>query len=165
MSCRWVRHRTPISTSTLATTAGPRWSSSRPRDPPGRAGSGSPGLSAVSPDGLEREDAMPIYEYACEMCGPFTAMRPMAQFLDACPCPECGTGTTRAFLSAPAIASSSSGGRVPYAATEPGAASPRRASAAHPVGCGCCVRRMPMPAALSTGGRVFTAHGSIRRSR
>ncbi|WP_409567228.1 FmdB family zinc ribbon protein [Methylobacterium sp. E-016] len=42
---------------------------------------------------------MPIYEYACEMCGPFTAMRPMAQFLDACPCPECGTGTTRAFLS------------------------------------------------------------------
>ena len=33
---------------------------------------------------------MPIYQYECEDCGPFTAMRRMAQFRDPCACPECG---------------------------------------------------------------------------
>lgn len=103
---------------------------------------------------------MPIYDYACDLCGPFTALRPMAQFLDPCACPECGAGATRTGLSAPAIVSGHAGGRVAFAATEPSA---RPASAAHPSGCGCCMRRLPLPGALSAGGRVFTAHGPGRR--
>ncbi|WP_423794585.1 hypothetical protein [Methylobacterium durans] len=91
-------------------------------------------------------------------------MRPMAQFRDRCACPECGEGAPRTFLSAPAITSINPGGRVVREATRPSATYPRRASAAHPAGCGCCVRRMPLPGALSTGGRIFTAHGPVRRS-
>lgn len=106
---------------------------------------------------------MPIYDYACDACGPFTAMRPMAQFLAPCACPECGAGATRTALSAPAIVGGSAGGRVAFAATEPSASPSRPASAAHPAGCGCCVRRLPLPGALSAGGRVFTAHGPVRR--
>lgn len=106
---------------------------------------------------------MPIYDYACDACGPFTAMRPMAQFRDPCACPECGAGATRTFLSAPTIVSGTAGGRIACAATEPPATYPRQASAAHPAGCGCCVRRLPLPGALSAGGRVFTAHGPVRR--
>ncbi|WP_369413115.1 FmdB family zinc ribbon protein [Azospirillum baldaniorum] len=164
MSCRCVRRQTPTSTSTRATMAGPRWSSSPPRDQPGRAGRRSPGLSAISPDGAEREDVMPIYDYECEACGPFTAMRPMAQFRDPCACPECGAAAPRTCLSAPAIASSIPGGHVAHDDAEPGAPHPHRTSAAHPAGCGCCVRRLPLPGALSTGGRVFTSHGPVRRS-
>ncbi len=106
---------------------------------------------------------MPIYDYACDACGPFTAMRPMAQFRDPCACPECGTGAPRTFLSAPALVGGNAGGRVARAATEPNTTHPRRASAAHPAGCGCCMRRLPLPGVLATGGRVFTAHGPSRR--
>ncbi|KMO37242.1 hypothetical protein VQ02_13885 [Methylobacterium variabile] len=106
---------------------------------------------------------MPIYDYACDVCGPFTAMRPMAQFRDPCACPECGAGATRAFMSAPAIGGGHAGRRVADGAPVPSAAPSRRASVAHPAGCGCCVRRVPLPGALSAGGRVFASHGPIRR--
>ncbi|MGT2479025.1 FmdB family zinc ribbon protein (plasmid) [Methylobacterium oryzae CBMB20] len=106
---------------------------------------------------------MPIYDYACDACGPFTALRPMAMFRDPCACPECGGGAARTALSSPAIIGGSAGSGVAFAATEPGASPARSASAAHPAGCGCCVRRLPLPGALSAGGRVFTAHGPGRR--
>ena len=116
------------------------------------------------PDGRKREDAMPTYDYECELCGPFTAMRPMAQFQDPCACPECGDGAPRTFLSAPAIASSDLRRRGAFAAIEASATDQRRAAAAHPADCGCCMRRLPLPGALAAGGRVFTAHGPSQRS-
>ncbi|MGY2048003.1 FmdB family zinc ribbon protein [Methylobacterium sp. JK268] len=106
---------------------------------------------------------MPNYDYACDECGPFTAMRPMAQFRDPCLCPGCGVGAPRAFLGAPAIARINPGGRLAPAATEPSTTSPRGGSAAHPAGCGCCIRRMPLPGTLSAAGRVFTSHGPVQR--
>ena len=102
---------------------------------------------------------MPIYDYACDACGTFTAMRPMSQFRDPCACPECGTGAPRTFLSAPALTRGDPGRRVAAAATEP-----RRASAAHPAGCGCCMRRSPIPGALASTGRVFSSSGPLPRS-
>ncbi|AYO86481.1 MULTISPECIES: FmdB family zinc ribbon protein [Methylobacteriaceae] len=107
---------------------------------------------------------MPTYDYVCDACGPFTALRPMAQFQAPCACPECGAGAPRTFLSAPAIVGGNAGGRAAFAATEPSATSGRPASAAHPAGCGCCMRRSPLPGALAGGGRVFMAHGPVRRS-
>lgn len=107
---------------------------------------------------------MPIYDYACDACGPFTALRPMALFRDPCACPECGGGAARIVVSAPALIGGSTSGRVAFAATEPSASAARPGPAAHPAGCGCCVRRVPLPGALSAGGRVFTAHGPGRRS-
>ena len=38
---------------------------------------------------------MPIYEYHCTKCGPFTAMRPMAQSAAPSDCVSCGRGAAR----------------------------------------------------------------------
>ena len=100
---------------------------------------------------------MPIYDYACERCGPFAAMRPMARFRDPCDCPRCGSAASRTWVEAPAIGRGDPNGRR----TGASAASP--APTAHPSGCGCCMRRVPLPAALSDTGRVFTANGPVRR--
>ena len=108
---------------------------------------------------------MPIYSYDCERCGPFTAMQPMARFQHPCPCPECGTEAPRTTVSAPAIASTGRSGRSVYQAAEPSDTHRRPSAAAHPAGCGCCTRRLPLPAALSAGGRVFTSQGPVRRSK
>ena len=108
---------------------------------------------------------MPNYDYTCSACGPFTAMRPMAEFRDPCACPACGAGTSRAFLSAPAIACMDPTRRSAFASNERDASSRGPTKAAHPAGCGCCVRRSPIPSALSSnGGRVFSSSGPLRPS-
>jgi hypothetical protein len=48
--------------------------------------------------------------------------------------------------------------------TSPSATDPSRASSAHPAGCGCCMRRPPIPSALSSTGRVFSSNGPRPRS-
>ncbi|NUZ04661.1 FmdB family zinc ribbon protein [Piscinibacter koreensis] len=106
---------------------------------------------------------MPIYDYECRGCGPFMALRPMAQFRDLCACPECGADAARILVGAPAIARGGPHGRRAGAANEPGATDPRPQAPAHPAGCGCCVRRMPLPGALSGRGRIFTSSGPFRR--
>ncbi|WP_267361750.1 MULTISPECIES: zinc ribbon domain-containing protein [unclassified Methylobacterium] len=108
---------------------------------------------------------MPIYDYACEACGPFTAMRPMAEFRDPCACPECRVGALRTFLSAPAIARMDPARRSALASNERDASSRGPTKAAHPAGCGCCMRRSPVLSALSSnGGRVFSSSGPLPRS-
>jgi putative FmdB family regulatory protein len=69
---------------------------------------------------------MPLYEYVCDACGPFAAMRPLASFADPCACPDCGAAAPRDLLASPAL-----GG-----AAAPVAASP--APKAHVGGCACC---------------------------
>ena len=44
---------------------------------------------------------MPVYEYMCEECGPFTAMRPMAEYEKPCVCPSCTLDAPRVLLTAP----------------------------------------------------------------
>jgi putative FmdB family regulatory protein len=105
---------------------------------------------------------MPTYSYECEKCGPFTDMRPMALFCDPCACPKCGTAAPRTISVAPAIGSINLAGRISDRGIEAVETRPRRSSP-HPAGCGCCMRRTPLPGALSAGGRVFTSHGPLRR--
>ena len=107
---------------------------------------------------------MPIYDYECAACGPFTAMRPMVQFRDPCACPECGSGASRTFLRAPPIAGMDPTRRTVLASPERGANGRGLAKAAHPAGCGCCMRRSPIPSALSSTGRVFSSSGPLPRS-
>ena len=107
---------------------------------------------------------MPIYDYDCQVCGPFTAMRPMAEFRDPSACPSCGAGASRASLSAPGIPGMDPARRSTFASNERNAGSHRPTKAAHPAGCGCCVRRWPVPSALSSNsGRVFSSSGPLRR--
>jgi putative FmdB family regulatory protein len=71
---------------------------------------------------------MPTYEYECPDCGPFTDIRPMAEFDLPQPCPDCTQPAPR-LLTAPAL-----GGGVQEASV---GAAPR----AHAGGCGCCAPR------------------------
>ena len=68
---------------------------------------------------------MPNYEYECENCGPFQENRPMAEFAQPQPCPDCGDPAPR-LLTCPAIG----GGAV-----EGGTAT---SAPAHAGGCACC---------------------------
>ena len=80
---------------------------------------------------------MPVYDYACDDCGVFTAFRPMSAFRDPCACPGCGNDSPRAFLSAPALAGMDANRRRAMATNERSAHEPKR-SAAHAAGCSCC---------------------------
>jgi len=44
---------------------------------------------------------MPVYEYLCNDCGPFTDMRPMSECDDPHDCPRCESSSPRVILTAP----------------------------------------------------------------
>ncbi len=90
---------------------------------------------------------MPVYDYECESCGPFTFMRPMAQCDRPARCPHCGGKAPRAFLTAPYFAMPAERRRA-YAASEMGGA--------HDAGCSCCVTP---PTRTVARGRSRTKRG------
>lgn len=81
---------------------------------------------------------MPTYEYDCPSCGPFEAVRPMAEFQAPHACAGCGVPAPRVILSAPRLAGMGSGRRAAFATNERSANAPRQSRGAHPAGCGCC---------------------------
>ena len=81
---------------------------------------------------------MPIYEYECADCGGFTASRPLAQYREPQPCPDCGASAPRALLTAPAFAGMPSVTRQAHAINERSAHEPRSSAQGHGAGCGCC---------------------------
>jgi putative FmdB family regulatory protein len=84
---------------------------------------------------------MPVYDYLCERCGPFTEMRPMAHYELPHGCPVCGFEAPRVILSAPHFSGLSAERRLAHATNERSANAPRSASelrAKHGAGCGCC---------------------------
>ena len=83
---------------------------------------------------------MPVYDYLCTRCGPFTEMRPMAESDRPHECPECGKDAPRAFLTAPYFATMSSERRLAHATNERSASAPLTLSGrnAHGGGCSCC---------------------------
>jgi putative FmdB family regulatory protein len=84
---------------------------------------------------------MPVYDYLCGRCGPFTEMRPMAESDRPHDCPSCGKAAPRAFLNAPYCAAMSAERRFAHATNERSADAPQRLSDlknAHGAGCGCC---------------------------
>ncbi|MGV7030989.1 FmdB family zinc ribbon protein [Methylobacterium symbioticum] len=83
---------------------------------------------------------MPVYDYACESCGPFTVMRPMAEFQHPHDCPDCGATCRRAFLTAPRLSGLDPATRAAHATNERSRHAPRR-SGSHGPGCGCCAPR------------------------
>ena len=46
---------------------------------------------------------MPVYEYLCGDCGPFTDMRPMAECDAPQDCPRCESESPRVILTAPSF--------------------------------------------------------------
>lgn len=82
---------------------------------------------------------MPYYDYQCEDCGPFTAIRPMAFSGEPCACPECGGESPRAFLQAPNFSLMDTAKRTAHATNEKARNEPKVASKlGHGAGCSCC---------------------------
>jgi len=82
---------------------------------------------------------MPVYDYLCMRCGPFTEMRPMAEADLARKCPTCRKKSPRAFLTAPYLASAA--GKVLRGADASRVAAGARFGAGHGGGCNCCSGR------------------------
>ena len=73
---------------------------------------------------------MPVYEYLCNDCGPFTDMRPMAECDAPQDCPQCESESPRVILTAPAFFCMPSDKRKAHATNERSA---QRAQDARPV--------------------------------
>ena len=95
---------------------------------------------------------MPMYDYACAACGPFTAYRPMADYDKPLACEDCGAMAPRAILRAPALAMMDSGARNGMTVNERSRHEPRK-SKAHPSGCGCCSTSRGFSATPVAAGR------------
>jgi putative FmdB family regulatory protein len=102
---------------------------------------------------------MPVYDYQCARCGPFTEMRPMSDCDRAQPCPRCARRSPRAFLTAPYCADMSAERRRAHATNERSASAPRTRSElknAHGAGCGCCTqKRLGTAKPAPDGGKSF----------
>jgi putative FmdB family regulatory protein len=70
---------------------------------------------------------MPLYEYVCDTCGPFAAMRPLAEFAAPYDCPDCGAESPRNLLASPALGGNGGAAPGPAVAAKP-----------HPGACACC---------------------------
>jgi putative FmdB family regulatory protein len=97
---------------------------------------------------------MPTYDYRCEACGGFDALRSMGERDQPVACPGCGRPAPRVMASAPRLALLEAPLRTALATNERACHEPRRsgdyARLAHPAGCGCC----------SGGKRGATVHGA-----
>ena len=68
---------------------------------------------------------MPVYEYLCNDCGPFTDMRPMAECDDPQDCPHCENESPRVILTAPNFFCMPSDKRKAHAINERSAHAPK----------------------------------------
>jgi putative FmdB family regulatory protein len=104
---------------------------------------------------------MPIYDFECASCGPFSVMRRIADREKPCRCPECGSEGGRV-ISAPSLALMAGASRTAHAANERAAHAPRQSSdgpsARHRPGCSCCsTGRAPL------AGASAQASGGLKR--
>ncbi|MGQ3671499.1 FmdB family zinc ribbon protein [Xanthobacter sp. TB0136] len=104
---------------------------------------------------------MPVYDYLCEDCGPFTQMHPMSACEEAQPCPECKAFSPRAFFTAPHIAGMDAGRRNAFSTNERSSNAPMSVgeygektarAKSHGSGCGCCAPRMQSRTRVGPGG-------------
>ncbi|MFC0241956.1 FmdB family zinc ribbon protein [Rhodopseudomonas telluris] len=84
---------------------------------------------------------MPVYEYMCDACGPFTDLRPMSEYEEPQPCPVCETTSPRVILTAPNFSCMPAAQRSAHATNEKSRNAPMSVGeykAKHAPGCGCC---------------------------
>jgi len=84
---------------------------------------------------------VPVYEYLCNDCGPFTDMRPMAEYDAPQDCPHCAVQAPRVILTAPRFSCMPAEKRKSHAINERSANAPKTLNeykASHGPGCGCC---------------------------
>ncbi|WP_447589316.1 FmdB family zinc ribbon protein [Aquipseudomonas campi] len=92
---------------------------------------------------------MPIYEYDCDSCGDFTAIRPMSQCTEACACPGCGEPSRRVILSTPRFSTMAGEQRRAHETNERSSHAPQSlaeyaSKRKHASGCSCCTPNKPV---------------------
>jgi putative FmdB family regulatory protein len=81
---------------------------------------------------------MPVYDYDCQDCGPFSELRPMDESRSPAACPGCGSVVPRAYLAAPRLALLSAEVSHAYAVNERSAHEPTIGGGhRHSPTCGC----------------------------
>ncbi len=99
---------------------------------------------------------MPTYEYACDTCGDFTALRSLALRNEPCACPDCGQDAVRVMLSAPRLGVMASATRSAHAVNERASHAPQSSKdyvrLKHPSGCGCCSTSKPSKTLTTPAG-------------
>jgi putative FmdB family regulatory protein len=90
---------------------------------------------------------MPVYEYLCDECGPFTDMRPMAECDDPQDCPRCEVSAPRVILTAPNFFCMSPDRRKAIATNDRSSHAPKTLAeyTSHGPGCGCCSKKPSRP--------------------
>jgi putative FmdB family regulatory protein len=99
---------------------------------------------------------MPVYEYQCNDCGPFTQLRPMAEYELPSDCPDCGAQAPRVMLTAPHCSTMSTQTRIIHATNERSANAPHTLSslkASHGAGCSCCSGKSLRPSRMVRRGK------------
>jgi putative FmdB family regulatory protein len=81
---------------------------------------------------------MPTYEYACASCGPFDALRPIAERDRAADCPGCSQPAPRVLGGGPNLAGLAAATRRTMAAGERAAGDGSYPRMRHPAACRCC---------------------------
>ncbi|MEE2944589.1 MAG: zinc ribbon domain-containing protein [Pseudomonadota bacterium] len=71
---------------------------------------------------------MPIYQYTCASCGPFSETASISEFDKPCACPACGDMSPRNLLSVPQLSSVNSVARKGHAINERASDNPKLAS-------------------------------------
>jgi putative FmdB family regulatory protein len=79
---------------------------------------------------------MPVYDYCCERCGIFTALRPMAVYQEPHDCPGCGASVPRVIVTPPRLAGMDKGRRTAFVTNERAAHEPKQATG-HRLGSEC----------------------------
>ena len=98
---------------------------------------------------------MPVYDYLCHDCGPFTDMRPMANAMHRWIARNAPRNPPRAILTAPNFFCMPSDRRKAHAVNERSANAPKTVSeckASHGAGCGCCSGGKPSRLVKKTRG-------------
>jgi putative FmdB family regulatory protein len=104
---------------------------------------------------------MPTYDYACQGCGGFDALRSLAQRNEPADCPACGGASQRVFASAPRLALMKGGTRIAMETNERAQHEPKSSRdyvrLKHPAGCGCCSPSAKRGATLTgaNGNKAF----------
>lgn len=98
---------------------------------------------------------MPVYEYLCDSCGPFTEMRPMSEFELPQPCETCGADAPRVILTAPRFSCMPTETLKAHATNERSRNAPKTLNeykASHSANCGCCSGKKPARLMTKTRG-------------
>ena len=94
---------------------------------------------------------MPIYDYRCVTCGPFEAMRRIAERDEPGCCPQCGMMAERVLVHAPGLADMPGDVRLAMATNERACHEPKLSTThRHHSGCGCGQGRAGRPVATKS---------------